>query len=60
MKSYKNYRLFNDGVSVYSPQYKLHYLLDSLDNITKYAINDYIELSIYYNGLDGRHYNNND
>jgi len=34
-------------------------LLDSFDNITKYGINDYIELSICYNGLDGRHCENN-
>lgn len=55
----QDFRLFNDGVSMYPPQYELNYLLDSWTNIRDYHINDYIELSIEYDGLDGRHYSNN-
>lgn len=48
------YKLFNEGVSIYPPQYELHFLINTLDNIEK---NDYIELSIDYEGLDNRRFN---
>lgn len=48
------YKLFNEGVSIYPPQYELHFLINTWDNIEK---TDYIELSIDYEGLDNRKFN---
>lgn len=48
------YKLFNEGVSIYPPQYELHFLINTWDNIKK---TDYIELSIDYEGLDNRKFN---
>lgn len=48
------YKLFNEGVSIYPPQYELHFLINTWDNIEK---TDYIELSIDYEGLNNRKFN---
>ncbi|MBP5516176.1 MAG: hypothetical protein J6X86_04410 [Bacteroidales bacterium] len=45
------YKLFREGVAIYPPQYELHFLINTWDNIEK---TDYIDLSIDYEGLDNR------
>lgn len=48
------YKLFREGVAIYPPQYELHFLINTWDKIEK---TDYIELSIDYEGLDNRKFN---
>ena len=48
------YKLFREGVAIYPPQYELHFLINTWDNIEK---TDYIELSIDYEGLNNRKFN---
>lgn len=50
----EGYKLFREGVAIYPPQYELHFLIDTWDNIEK---TDYIELSIDYEGLNNRKFN---
>ena len=55
--TFKDFDLFSEGVSIYPPQYELHYVFDSWDNIKDH--DDYIEFDIEYDGMDGRHYSDN-
>lgn len=48
------YKLFKEGVAMYPPQYELHFFIDTWEHIEK---SDYIELSIDYEGLDNRKFN---
>ena len=57
--SFKDFPLFSDGVSIYPPNYELHYVFDSWDNVKGCHDDDYIEFDVEYDGIDGRHYSDN-
>ena len=48
------YKLFKEGVAIYPPQYELHFFINMWEHINK---SDYIELSIEYEALDNRKFN---
>lgn len=48
------YKLFKDGVAIFPPQYELHFYINEWEHIKK---SDNIELSIEYEALDNRIFN---
>lgn len=50
------YKLFKEGVAIFPPQYELHFFINWWEKIDK---SDYIELSIEYEALDNRKFNQN-
>lgn len=54
--TFKDFHLFSEGVSSFPPQYEMHYVFDSWDNIKENGDDCYIEFNIEYDGMDGRHF----